>query len=45
MEREIVELYEPERLARLEKRRDLTKKLLIALALGALAVCVTLTAR
>lgn len=45
MASEIVELYEPERLARLEKRRALTKKLLIALALGALAVCVTLTAR
>lgn len=45
MEHEIVELYEPERLARLEKRCALTKKLLIALALGALAVCVTLTAR
>ena len=45
MASEIMELYEPERLAKLEKRRALTKKLLIALALGALAVCVTLTAR
>ena len=45
MECEIVELYEPERLARLEKRRALTKKLLLGLALAALVVCIVLTAQ
>lgn len=45
MEHEIVELYEPERLARLEKRRALTKKLLLGLALAALTVCIVLTAQ
>ena len=45
MENEIVELYEPGRLARLEKRRALTKKLLLGLALAALAVCIVLTAQ
>ena len=43
MEHEIVELYEPGRLARLEKRLALTKKLLLGLALAALVVCVVLT--
>lgn len=43
MEPEIIELYEPERLARLEKRRALAKKLLLGLALAALAACIVLT--
>lgn len=41
----IVELFPPERLAQLERRCKRTKALLWALALAALAVCVTLTAR
>ena len=41
----IVELYPPERLARLERRRRLVKRLLYLLALAALAVCVVLTGR
>ena len=45
MTNEIIELYEPERLARLEKKRSLVKRLLWALALAALAVCVFLTAQ
>lgn len=44
MSKEIVELYDPARLARLEKRCVLTKRLLWILALTALAVCVILTA-
>ena len=45
MEHEIVELYEPARLARLEKRCRLGKRLLWGLGLLALAVCVILTAQ
>lgn len=39
------ELYEPERLARMERRCRLVKRLLYLLALAALAVCVVLTCR
>lgn len=41
----IVELYSPERLARLERRRKRVKLALILLAAAALAVCVGLTCR
>ena len=41
---QIVELFPPERLETLEKRRKLAKRLLWALALAALAVCIFLTA-
>ena len=41
---EIVELYSPERLARLEKRCRVVKDLLWALGLGVMAACVVLTA-
>lgn len=41
----IVELYPPERLARLARRRRLVKGLLYLLAAAALAVCVVLTCR
>ena len=40
----IVELYSRERLAALERKRNLTRRLLWALALAALGVCVVLTA-
>lgn len=40
----IVELYSRERLAALERRRNLTRRLLWFLALAALGVCVVLTA-
>ena len=45
MSNQIVELYHPERLAKLEKRRRQVKRLLQALALAALAVCIFLTSR
>lgn len=41
----VVELYSPQRLARLDRRRGIVKRLLWALALAALAVCVFLTSR
>ena len=41
----VVELYSPQRLARLDRRRRVVKRLLWALALAALAVCVFLTSR
>lgn len=41
---DIVELYAPERLEKLARRRKLVRWLLWALGLGALAVCVVLTA-
>lgn len=44
MSEKIVELFDPARLARLEKRRIWTRRLLWALALAALAVCIILTA-
>ena len=40
----IMELYSRERLAALERKRNLTRRLLWALALAALGVCVVLTA-
>lgn len=45
MSQTIVELYPPERLEKLARRRKLVKRLLWALALGALGVCAYLTAR
>ena len=45
MSNTVVELYPPERLERLARNRILVKRLLWALALAALAVCVILTAR
>ncbi len=44
MTNEIVEIYEPKRLEKLEKKRTLTKRLLWGLGLAAFAVCVVLTA-
>ena len=41
----VVELYPSERLAKLERRRKLVRRLLWVLALAALGVCVYLTAR
>ena len=41
----VVELYSPQRLGRLDRRRRVVKRLLWALALAALAVCVFLTSR
>ena len=43
MTNSIVELYSRERLAALERKRNLTKRLLWLLALAALAVCIILT--
>ena len=45
MNQPIIELYAADRLARLERKRTRTKRLLWALALGALAVCVVLCTR
>ncbi len=44
MPQNVVELYAPERLRRLSRRRELTRWLLWALGLGALIACVVLTA-
>ena len=43
MESRIIELYPPQRLEKLAKRRVLVKRLLFVLALAALALCVILT--
>ena len=45
MQQKIVELYEPERVARLEKRCLIVKRLLWILALTVLGVCIYLTTR
>lgn len=45
MAQNIIELYPPERLSKLAARRRLVKRLLWALALAALGVCVFLTLR
>ena len=45
MSNTVVELYSAERLEKLARRRKLVKRLLWALALGALALCVYFTAR
>lgn len=39
----VIELFSPERLERLERRRKTVKRILLALALAALAVCIVLT--
>ena len=45
MKNQIVELYDPVRLARLEKRCAVLRRILLGLALAALAVCIVLTTR
>ena len=44
MSERVVELYSPQRLEQLKKRRKTVKRLLWVLGLAALAVCVVLTA-
>ena len=41
----VIELFTPDRLRKLERRRTITKWILIVLAVAALAVCVVLTAQ
>ena len=43
MSNPVVELYSPERLEKLDRRRRIVKRLLWGLALAALAVCIVLT--